>query len=170
MECMNHPGVPADETGADYGPPLCHQCAAEYGLPAPTEAGPGSGNGVWRDQEAERRIQELLDEANRLGPERCVELCEQRRLAAAAGELAAGRHSLTVVHGDLETQADADRYEALHHAFAEFAGERYHRTQGGNDVTTFTVGPPAAAPVVDALARRAHELNPGWWEIAQCTA
>ncbi len=33
--CMNHPERPADETGADYGPPLCPECAREAGLPAP---------------------------------------------------------------------------------------------------------------------------------------
>ncbi len=36
--CMNHPERPADETGADYGPPLCPECAREAGLPAPRPA------------------------------------------------------------------------------------------------------------------------------------
>lgn len=31
--CMNHPERPADETGTDYGPPLCSECAREAGLP-----------------------------------------------------------------------------------------------------------------------------------------
>lgn len=38
--CMNHPAWPADQTGADYGPPLCPDCAGEIGLPAPAAPAP----------------------------------------------------------------------------------------------------------------------------------
>lgn len=31
--CVNHPEWPADETGADYGPPLCEDCTRWYELP-----------------------------------------------------------------------------------------------------------------------------------------
>jgi len=34
VECMNHPGSPADATGEDFGPPLCEDCARSAGLPA----------------------------------------------------------------------------------------------------------------------------------------
>lgn len=40
--CMNHPEWPADETGADYGPPLCPECAREAGLPARPAATPNA--------------------------------------------------------------------------------------------------------------------------------
>jgi hypothetical protein len=33
-ECMNHPGVPVDVTGEDFGPPLCEDCARSAGLSA----------------------------------------------------------------------------------------------------------------------------------------
>lgn len=42
MECMNHPGWPADEgLVAECGPPLCAECAGAALLPPGGVGGPG---------------------------------------------------------------------------------------------------------------------------------
>lgn len=37
VTCINHPDIPADVTGADYGPPLCEDCTLSFGLPPAIE-------------------------------------------------------------------------------------------------------------------------------------
>jgi hypothetical protein len=103
-------------------------------------------------------------ELQRLDTNAFLAVSEQRRLITDAEAAAAGIRTLTVVHGDLETHDDAERFEALHRAFHEHAGD-VGRTQGGNDYTTFVVGPPGAEQAIAALTDVAQRLNPGWWEI-----
>jgi hypothetical protein len=94
------------------------------------------------DQAAQERVRALMEEANRLGPERFVELCAERDLIQEAEAAAAGYRYLTVVHGDLETSQDVDRFEALTRVFWEHPASTAWATQGGNDYITFRAGPP----------------------------
>lgn len=56
--CISHPGRMADALGADYGPPLCEQCSAAYGLPPHTNH--ASGNSAWLPA-----VSDVLDERGR---------------------------------------------------------------------------------------------------------
>jgi len=121
------------------------------------------------EQEADERVRRMMEEANRLGPQRFLELCEQRRLLAEAEESAVGYRHLTIVHGDLESPEDVERFNTLHEVFWNHPAGSNRRTQGGNDYSTFVVGPPDADQVIEAVATLAHQLDPGWWQITPST-
>jgi hypothetical protein len=97
-----------------------------------------------------------------------------RNLAAAAvvaeaERYAAGERWITVVTGDLESAADAERLRALHAgieaavAAADYTG--YERISGRNDRTTWCWWATPAAKLVRAARVAADRLNPGWWQI-----
>lgn len=118
------------------------------------------------DDAAKERMDRLMEEANRLGPEQFLWLCAERELVEEAEAAAAGYRFLSVVHGDLETAEDVARFETLTRVFWEHPAGGERATQGGNDYTTFRAGPPTADQVIAAVLTVAHQLNPGWWRIS----
>lgn len=100
-----------------------------------------------------------------------------RNLAAAAAVDAAERYAhgerrITVVTGDLESAADAERLHELHGQIEAAVVETgYHgreRIIGRNDRTIWcrrSTPTQVPAELVRAARAAAERLNPGWWQI-----
>jgi hypothetical protein len=87
-------------------------------------------------------------------------------LVAEAEDLAVGIRHLSVVTGDLESDADVRRLQQLTAAAVRGReGARLARSCGGNDYVTFYIQGPAADQFVNDLAVAAETLNPGWWRV-----
>ncbi|GGM82816.1 hypothetical protein GCM10012275_61660 [Longimycelium tulufanense] len=99
-----------------------------------------------------------------------------RTLAAEAEEAANGFLWLTVWHGDLESDDDMQRVQALSDAAWSWA-DRWPGcvcTQGGNDYWAVRIGPPAPDPAdlladLETLAAELAPTSPAtgrtWWRI-----
>jgi hypothetical protein len=101
-----------------------------------------------------------LERAHRL-----MALFRQQQVVTEAELAAQGIHPVSVVHGYLETDADADLICGTLPRLADECGT-VRSTIGGGDYTTYMFGGPDAEGAALAFMGRVLALNPpSWWRV-----
>jgi hypothetical protein len=118
-----------------------------------------------RDLDAGREIAEFFAGLPK-DPAALMAAFDQARLVDEAELAAAGVRAVTVVHGDMES---ADDEKLIYgpgglHVLAARAGQ-YHRTQGGNDYTTWFFDGPGAEEASVRFIATVTAIAPRWWVV-----
>jgi hypothetical protein len=122
-----------------------------------------------RDLDAERDIAEFLAGLPK-DPAAMMAAFDQLSTAQEAELAANGIRPVSVVHGDIEGEEDAaliygtDPARPGLHALAGQAGQ-YHRTQAGNDYTTWFFDGPDAEPAAVRFIAAVTAIARPWWVV-----
>jgi hypothetical protein len=93
----------------------------------------------------------------------------QQRVIDEAETALRGEYPVSVVHGDPESDCDAElmfgRLPRAAGSCARGAGAVMTRTIGGNDYTTFVFTGQGAEAAAAEFARQAAAMGPRWWRV-----
>jgi hypothetical protein len=161
--CPGGCGHPLTVHSADLG---CWLCDCTYGrqpTDEPVCAECGGPHSYHSDTESTPDWDEIRVEALQRASEQIAAFAQQQVVTEA--ELALGGiHPVSVVHGDPETEADANLMFTVLPALARRCGH-VRGTRGGNDYTTYLFAGDGADGAAIAFTAAVLEIAPRWWRV-----